>query len=77
MKQGKFSEAQIINILGSQGKDKSVENLCREHGISPATFYNWKSKYGGLGSEELKRMKERSAAAVRIRKCSSEKVIGR
>lgn len=40
MKKGKFSEAQIVNILGSQGKDKSVENLCREHGISPATFYN-------------------------------------
>lgn len=37
MKQGKFREAQIINILGSQGKDKSVENLCREHGYCPST----------------------------------------
>ncbi len=48
MKQSKFSEAQIVSILGSQSKDKTVENLCREHGISPATFYIWKSKYGGV-----------------------------
>ncbi|MFN8344455.1 MAG: transposase [Spirosomataceae bacterium] len=39
MKQSKFSDAQIVAILGSVGKDKSVENVCREHGISPATFY--------------------------------------
>ena len=49
MKQSKFSDAQIVAILGSVGKDKSVENVCREHGISPATFYTWKSKYGGMG----------------------------
>ena len=72
MKQGKFSEAQIINILGSQGKDKSVENLCREHGISPATFYNWKSKirrFGFGGTETNERF--------RIRECSTEKAVGR
>ena len=53
---------QIVAILGSVGKDKNIENVCREHGISPATFYNWKSKYGGMGTEELKRM--RSAAHI-------------
>lgn len=73
MKQSKFSEAQIINILGSQGKDKSVENLCREHGISPATFYNWKSKYGGLGSEELKRMKDLESENARLKKLLADK----
>jgi putative transposase len=52
MKQSKFSESQIVAILGSVGKDKNVENVCREHGISPATFYNWKSKYGGMGTED-------------------------
>lgn len=45
MKQSKFSESQIVAILGSVSKDKNVENVCREHGISPATFYNWKTKY--------------------------------
>ncbi len=48
MKTSKFSESQIVAILGSAGKDKSIEDVCREHGISPATFYNWKSKYGGM-----------------------------
>lgn len=77
MKQGKFSEAQILNILGSQGKDKSVENLCREHGISPATFYNRTDdpvekqiRWYGFGGVETN---ER----VRIRECSAEKVVGR
>lgn len=61
MKQSKFSESQIVGILGSVGKDKTVEHVCREQGISPATFYKWKSKYGGMGVEELKRMRELEA----------------
>lgn len=75
MKKGKFSEAQIISILSSQGKDKSVENLCREHSISPATFYNWRSKYGSLGSEELKRMRELESENARLKKLLADKSI--
>lgn len=52
MKTSKFSESQIIAILGSVGKDKTVENVCREYGISPGTFYNWKTKYGGMGTDD-------------------------
>lgn len=77
MKKKNFTESQIVAILKSQNSEKSVESLCREHGIAPATFYNWKNKYGGMESQELKRMRERSAAAVRVRKRPFKKVVGR
>ncbi len=73
MKQSKFSESQIVGILSSVGKDKSVEQICREHGISPATFYNWKSKYGGMGADELKRMRELESENARLKKLLADK----
>lgn len=73
MKQSKFSESQIVAILGSVGKDKNVENVCREYGISPATFYNWKSKYGGMGREELKRMRDLESENARLKKLLADK----
>lgn len=66
-----FTENQIIAILKSQNSDKSVEAICREHGIATATFYNWKNKYGGIESQELK-----TYARIRIRECSFKKIIG-
>lgn len=73
MKESRFSETQIVAILGSVGKDKTVENVCRENGISPATFYNWKSKYGGMGAEELKRIRELEAENARLKKLLADK----
>jgi putative transposase len=73
MKQSKFSESQIVGILGSVGQDKTVEQVCREHGISPATYYKWKSKYGGMGAEELKRMRDLEAENHRLKKLLAEK----
>ena len=73
MKQSKFSEAQIVAILGSVGKDKSVEDVCREYGISPGTFYNWKTKYGGLGTDEWKRMRELESENARLKKLLADK----
>jgi len=59
MKQGRFSEEQIVAILkeAEAGGTKIVE-LCRRHGISDATFYNWRSKYGGLEISELRRLRQ-------------------
>lgn len=57
MKKSRFSEAQIIGILRQQGQGQTVAQLCREHGISEPTFYQWKSKYGGLEVTELQRLK--------------------
>lgn len=71
MKTIKFSKSQIVLILGSLGKDKSIENVCREHSISPATFYNWKSKYEGMGTDELKRMRELESENARLKKTIS------
>ncbi len=59
MKQGRFSEEQIVAILqeAAAGGTKIAE-LCRRHGISDATFYNWRSKYGGLEVSELRRLRQ-------------------
>lgn len=57
MKKSRFSEAQIIGILCQQGQGQTVAQICREHSISEPTFYQWKSKYGGLELTELQRLK--------------------
>lgn len=58
MKKVRFTETQIIFILKQQEAGISVKDLAREHGISEATIYNWKAKYGGMEAKELKRMKD-------------------
>lgn len=58
MKKIRFSEAQILNILKEQEQGSKVSEICRKHGISDATFYNWKGKYSGMSVNELKRLKE-------------------
>jgi putative transposase len=58
MKKGRFSESQIVAILKQQDAGETVAQIAREHGISEATFYTWKSKYGGLQVSELTRLKE-------------------
>jgi putative transposase len=58
MKKTRFTEAQIVSILHQQEAGKSVKDISREHGISDATFYNWKAKYGGMQISDVKRMKD-------------------
>jgi putative transposase len=58
MKKSRFSEAQIIRILNEYEAGKTAKDVCREHGISEATFYNWKKKYAGMDSSQLKRLRE-------------------
>ena len=57
MKSKRFSEEQIIGILKQAQSGMKVVDLCRTHGISDATFYNWRSKYGGMEVSEAKRLK--------------------
>lgn len=69
MKKSKFTEAQIIGILNDQSQqDQKVAEVCRRHGISEATFYNWRSKYAGMSVDELKRLKELEYENARLKK---------
>ncbi len=58
MKRSRFSEAQIIRILKEYEAGKKAADICREYGISDATFYNWKKKYSGMDAAQLKKLKE-------------------
>lgn len=58
MKKSRFSEQQIINILKQADTGAKVQDLCRQFGISDATYYKWKSKYGGMEASDIKRLRE-------------------
>jgi putative transposase len=58
MKRARFSEEQIIGVLKEAEAGAKVSELCRRHGISDATFYTWRSKYGGLEISEIRRLRQ-------------------
>jgi len=68
MKTSKFSESQIVSILKQKEAGVKTADLCREHGISSATFYKWRSKYGRMDASMLKRVKELEAENARLKK---------
>lgn len=75
MKKSNFTESQIIKILTSQEAGKSVSDICREHGISQATFYNWKSKYAGMDVSQLKQLKEMEKELSQYKKIVAEQAL--
>lgn len=68
MKKTRFTETQIVSILKQQEAGRSTKEICREQGISHATFYNWKSKYGGMEASDVKRMKELEEENARLKR---------
>jgi putative transposase len=73
MKRSRFNETQIIGILKeADGGVMTVQDLCRKHGISDATYYKWKSKYGGLEASDLKRLRELEAENSQLKRLYAE-----
>jgi putative transposase len=72
MKNSRFTESQIVSILKEADAGTKVKDICRRHGISDATYYNWKSKYGGLQASDLKRLKETEAELSQYKKMYAE-----
>lgn len=72
MKKSKFSETQIVQILKEQEVGARVEEIARKYGISPATFFKWKSRYGGLEVSDVHRMKELEVENSKLKRLYSE-----
>ena len=68
MKRSRFTETQIISILKEADAGMQIKQLCRKHGISDATYYHWKSKYGGMSASELKRLRETEAENAKLKR---------
>ena len=68
MKKSRFSESQIVAILGEGDAGVPVAQVLRQHGISQATYYNWKAKYGGASVAELKRLRELEAENAKLKR---------
>ena len=72
MKKSRYTDTQIIAILKKNEAGTSVSDLCREHGMSQASFYQWRSKYGGMDASLMKRMKELEEENRRLKKMYAE-----
>ena len=68
MKRNQYTESQIIAILKQVENGMKVDDVCRQHGMSSATYYKWKSKYGGMDASELKRVKELEAENAKLKR---------
>lgn len=72
MRKSKFTESQIVGILREGESGLPVAEVCRKHGISNATYYQWKSKYAGVSASELKRIKDLEAENSKLKRMYAE-----
>lgn len=75
MKRSRFSEEQIIGILKEHQAGLGAKELCRKHGVSDATFYKWRSKYGGIEVSEAKRLKALEVENAKLKKLLAEQMM--
>lgn len=72
MKTSKFTDSQIMSILKQAESGTPIATLCREHGMSNATFYKWRAKYGGMDASLITRLKELEAKNAKLKKMYAE-----
>jgi putative transposase len=75
MKRSRFSEEQIIAVLKEQEAGMATADVCRRHGISSATFYKWKSKYGGLEVSDARRLRQLEQENERLKKLLADSML--
>lgn len=72
MRRSRFTETQIVSILKEAEAGKKAREICRQHGISEATYYHWKAKYGGMSASDLKRLKEIEGEVTQYKRMYAE-----
>lgn len=75
MKKRRFSEEQIIAVLKEAEAGAKVLDLCRKHGISDATFYNWKAKYAGMTVADVRRLRELEGENAKLKRIVADQVL--
>jgi putative transposase len=75
MRKSRFSEEQIVAIIREYAAGAKVSELCRKHGMSDATFYKWKAKYGGLQVSDVRRLKDLEAENGKLKKLLAEQML--
>jgi len=75
MKHKRFSDEQVISVLKEHEAGAKVDDICRRHAISPATFYTWRKKYGGMEASDTKRLRELEAENAKLKRIVADQML--